>query len=186
MSSDTKSLDPPVAPRRTFLSTASLWTMAGGLVAGYGGLIAMALRYLYPTRQNQLGWRFVTTVRDLAIGESIDFTAPSGATVVVARKGKQPKAASFIALSNVCPHLGCHVHWEDQNKRFFCPCHNGTFDATGKATGGPPAMAKQHLRDFAVKVVNGLLFVEVPLEAVGKTPVAQRPVQLERQSTRRA
>ncbi|MCG3151392.1 MAG: Cytochrome b6-f complex iron-sulfur subunit [bacterium] len=41
-------------------------------------------------------------------------------------------------LSAVCTHLGCQVQWEAEQDRFFCPCHHGTFDASGARTSGPP------------------------------------------------
>jgi phenylpropionate dioxygenase-like ring-hydroxylating dioxygenase large terminal subunit len=53
------------------------------------------------------------------------------------------------------------VHWEAQNNRFFCPCHNGVFTPEGKATSGPPADAGQSLFRFPLKVENDLLFIEV-------------------------
>jgi Rieske Fe-S protein len=62
--------------------------------------------------------------------------------------------------------LGCQVHWEEKNDRFFCPCHNGAFDRTGVATEGPPALAKQTLKEFKLQVVNGLLFIEAPMTKV--------------------
>ncbi|MBI4577262.1 MAG: Rieske 2Fe-2S domain-containing protein, partial [Planctomycetes bacterium] len=70
----------------------------------------------------------------------------------------------FLALSSTCPHLGCRVHWEVQNRRFFCPCHNGSFDAAGRATGGPPAEAGQSLPRYALRLEGGLLFIELPVE----------------------
>jgi len=78
-----------------------------------------------------------------------------------------PAADEFVALSSVCPHLGCRVHWESQNRRYFCPCHNGEFDPQGKATGGPPAAAGQELPRYPVRVENGLVFLEMPLNSVG-------------------
>ena len=42
------------------------------------------------------------------------------------------------AISSICTHLGCHVHWDPQNKLFQCPCHGGQYDITGKVIGGPP------------------------------------------------
>jgi Rieske Fe-S protein len=77
---------------------------------------------------------------------------------------------SFVALSNVCPHLGCLVHWEAQNDRFFCPCHNGVFDPTGKATAGPPAAAGQFLPEYPLKIVDGSLYIEMSIETVRKLP----------------
>lgn len=160
--------------RRDFLSAATGVAMAGGLAAGYGTLAVMAGRFLYPTDDKSVGWRFVATVDQLKPGAAMTFVAPSGAPVVVARQGEGETAEDFIALSSVCPHLGCRVHWEAQNDRFFCPCHNGVFDPEGNATEGPPAQAKQRLKEFPVKVENGLLYIEAPLTSVGRS-VAQRP-----------
>lgn len=36
------------------------------------------------------------------------------------------------AFTTTCPHLGCSVNFEGPN--FVCPCHNGTFDLSGKRT----------------------------------------------------
>ncbi|MGH9357164.1 MAG: ubiquinol-cytochrome c reductase iron-sulfur subunit, partial [Terriglobia bacterium] len=30
---------------------------------------------------------------------------------------------SLVALSAVCPHLGCEISWSDKTDQFFCPCH---------------------------------------------------------------
>ena len=64
------------------------------------------------------------------------------------------------------------MHWEPQNERFFCPCHNGAFDASGKATEGPPATAKQELKQFPLRVENGLLYIEVPMETISRPETA--------------
>jgi Rieske Fe-S protein len=152
--------------RRGFLSKTSNAAMAGGLVAGYGTFAVMAGQFLYPSGPSAVGWQLVTTLDRLRVGESIDYTAPSGIQVVVARQGDGNGADDFIALSSVCPHLGCQVHWEAQNNRFLCPCHNGAFDAQGRATQGPPAKSKQRLVQFPIAVEGNLLFVEVPLTSV--------------------
>jgi len=155
------------ADRRGFLAQASSLAMAGGLAASYGTLGVMAARFLYPSGTASVGWRFVATTADLKLGDSMTFMAPSGAKVVVARLSEGDLVENFIALSSVCPHLGCQVHWEAHNNRFFCPCHNGVFDPEGNPLEGPPAQANQQLTRFPLKVENGLLFMEVPLEAVG-------------------
>jgi cytochrome b6-f complex iron-sulfur subunit len=145
--------------------------MTGGLVAGYGTLAGMAVGYLYPSGDPEetgaVGWQFVATVDELQPGDARDFTAPSGAKVVVARHGEGESDRDFIALSSVCPHLGCQVYWEPQNDRFFCPCHNGAFDREGNPTAGPPKSGNQPLTQFPVKVEQRLLFVEVPLRVLG-------------------
>lgn len=152
--------------RRKFVAAGSTVAMAGGLAAGYGTLGVIAGRFLYPDDNANAGWQFVAKANDFTVGEAIEYVAPNGAKVVIARQGDDEQPGSFVALSSVCPHLGCQVHWQPQNDRFFCPCHNGAFDAEGKATKGPPAKANQQLVRFHVKVEDGLLYVEVPLEPI--------------------
>lgn len=149
--------------RRTFLGAASTTAMGVGVAASYGTLGVIAGKYLYSPADAELTWQYVAVIEQMAVGDAIPFVAPSGIRVVVARQGAGAEPDDFIALSSVCPHLGCQVHWEQARERFFCPCHNGAFDRQGNATEGPPAKAHQKLLRFPLKVENGLLFVEVPL-----------------------
>ncbi len=150
--------------RRDLLTGASSLAMAGGLAAGYGTFAVLSARYLFPARPRELSWMFVVRVADLAPGSSLTYRAPTGETIAVARQGDSDAVESFVALSSTCPHLGCQVHWEPQHDRFFCPCHNGTFDPAGRGTGGPPGEAGQSLPRYALKIEEGLLYIEVPTE----------------------
>lgn len=45
----------------------------------------------------------------------------------------------LVAYSDVCTHLSCAVLYTPENQQFYCPCHEGHFDAyTGEVLGGPP------------------------------------------------
>ncbi|MBC8114152.1 MAG: Rieske 2Fe-2S domain-containing protein [Candidatus Saccharimonas sp.] len=45
----------------------------------------------------------------------------------------------IIAFNDTCTHLGCKVDYQAANKRFFCPCHQSTFDVDGiKQNKTPP------------------------------------------------
>lgn len=155
---------PPQTDRRSF-SLASL-AMAGGLAAGYGTMGYVAFEFLKPQRGGRRGWMFVKPLREFAIGATVRFRTPDGATVNITRRSGGNDAEAFKALSSVCPHLGCQVHWEPQQNRYFCPCHNGTFDPEGKGTGGPPGEAGQSLGTYDLRVDQGLLYIEVPLETL--------------------
>jgi Rieske Fe-S protein len=109
---------------------------------------------------------FVSDVAGFAPDSSLNYTAPSGATITIARNGSTDTVADFLALSSVCPHLGCQVHWEPQNQRFFCPCHNGVFTPEGKAIEGPPKDAGQSLSPYPLKIIRGLLYIEVDISDV--------------------
>ncbi|MFD1605398.1 FAD-dependent oxidoreductase [Flavobacterium artemisiae] len=52
------------------------------------------------------------------------------------------------AFSAVCPHLGCIVKWNDDEKTFDCPCHGSRFATDGTVTNGP---AKNDLNKIQVK-----------------------------------
>jgi nitrite reductase/ring-hydroxylating ferredoxin subunit len=159
-SSPAPATDAPVDRRSISLGGAA---MAGGLLAGYGMFAWIAARFLYPARDAAKGWLFVTRQQDVAVGASIRYRTPNGATVNITRRAAGDGADAFIALSSTCPHLGCQVHWQGDQNRYFCPCHNGTFDPDGKGTGGPPGDAGQSLPRYALKVEAGLLYIEVPM-----------------------
>jgi len=157
--------------RRDFLGSVSTLAMAGGLAAGYGTFFVMAGRFLYPDADPG-AWYFVARAQDIAPEGSIAYESPRGVRVVVRRRAeveadRELTAEDFAALSSVCPHLGCRVHWEPHNNRFFCPCHNGVFDPTGRATAGPPKAANQSLPRYPLRVEHGLLFIQMPTQVVG-------------------
>jgi cytochrome b6-f complex iron-sulfur subunit len=42
-----------------------------------------------------------------------------------------------FALSQKCPHLGCHVPYCESSGRFECPCHGSVYDLAGEYISGP-------------------------------------------------
>lgn len=63
---------------------------------------------------------------------------------------------NYVALSNICTHLGCRVRWISEEGRFFCPCHNAIFDAEGNVVSGPPP---RPLDRYEVKVEEDQIFI---------------------------
>jgi len=165
--------------RRRFLASGAVATgaMAGGLALGYGMFFRCAGQYLYPSEEGT-AWMFVTSVANLAPGQAFSFQSPMGVPVVITRRSREqgagstenvPSSGDFLALSSVCPHLGCRVHWEPQNERFFCPCHLGAFDPEGRPTAGPPLSANQSLPEYPLKVEGGLLYISMPIKPIDQT-----------------
>ena len=62
----------------------------------------------------------------------------------------------FIAMSNICTHLGCRVRWIADKEQFLSPCHNGIFDKLGNVVSGPPP---RPLDRYPVKVENGQILI---------------------------
>lgn len=69
---------------------------------------------------------------------------------------RRPTADKIIALSAVCPHLGCAVGWDTGAKNFLCPCHDSRFEADGPRMTGP---AERGLDPLPVEVKDGRLQV---------------------------
>lgn len=78
---------------------------------------------------------------------------------------RRTKENEVIAISAGCSHLGCIVTWDEDQKIFKCPCHEGRFDADGKVISGPPPdLLKRH----KARIDNGKLFLATePVPYVG-------------------
>jgi cytochrome b6-f complex iron-sulfur subunit len=140
--------------RRGFLGSVLMWT---GVAAGYGLGAAHFLRYLLPmgtkVRYREL---YVGRLDALEPGRSRTVKTPSGETFVMARTPDGVRV-----LSDVCPHLGCRVHFDRPSNQFLCPCHQGVFDAEGHAVSGPPAEAGQDLTRLDTVIRGTSIFVLV-------------------------
>jgi Rieske Fe-S protein len=40
-------------------------------------------------------------------------------------------------FSGLCPHLGCLLQWNPEDKEWNCPCHGSCFDKQGQNIAGP-------------------------------------------------
>lgn len=59
------------------------------------------------------------------------------------------RKAGIECISLKCSHLGCLVKYNEAEKKFKCPCHDGWFDEHGINKGGPPPAPLTKL-DFKV------------------------------------
>jgi len=166
----------PLRERRDLLARILNLGLVGALAAACGTFAAYAARFLYPAPPARRAWTYVARLDQIAAGKSLRWTAPTGQTINVTRLGAGASAADFIALSSVCPHLGCQVHWEAHHDRYFCPCHNGTFGPEGQPTGGPPKEGNTPLPRYPLEVRGQLVFIEVPTDALVARPGRTRTV----------
>jgi Rieske Fe-S protein len=69
---------------------------------------------------------------------------------------KRDEEDEVIAISATCSHLGCIVTWEEDQKIFKCPCHDGRFDGEGRVISGPPPGP---LRRHKAKIEDGTILL---------------------------
>lgn len=78
----------------------------------------------------------------LGIPEETAKEIPAGHGGVVLLDGEKvgvykDKTGKLYAVDVRCPHLGCQVEWNPDEKSWDCPCHGSRFDAYGKLISGP-------------------------------------------------
>ncbi len=87
------------------------------------------------------------------MGQSLAFNYPAEHdTCLLVKTGKD----NFVAFDQRCTHLSCAVVPDPGKMRFFCPCHNGSFDLeTGKPLAGPP---RRPLARINLEIVNDTIY----------------------------
>lgn len=150
--------------RRQFLSAATLG-IAGLIsalfaVPAVAYLIAPALR-----RLQQENWIPLGSTSKVEVGTPTLFKATveqeTGWIVNEQEVGVYvltENGRDYVAMSNVCTHLGCRIRWIEDQEQFFCPCHNGVFSKEGAVVAGPPP---RPLDRYETKVEDGQIYIQV-------------------------
>jgi menaquinol-cytochrome c reductase iron-sulfur subunit len=156
--------EPNELSRRNFMQTA-IWGL-GGLI-GIGYIVPAAVYVVGPSLKGQQNetWIRLGPTSKVELGTPTLFTfsvqtqtgwienTQEVSVYVLTTDGR-----TYIAMSNICTHLGCRVRWIAEQDEFFCPCHNGQFDLNGNVIGGPPP---RPLDRYDVKVENDQLYILV-------------------------
>jgi Rieske Fe-S protein len=100
-------------------------------------------------------WHFVTTLANLRQG-AVRFTSNAIVGYVVRIED------SIVALSAACTHMGCIVQWQDNDRRFHCPCHNALFAESGAYVNTRYRYELPPLPSLNTKIEDGKVYVEVP------------------------
>lgn len=118
----------------------------------FAGITAMGIRFITPNRKEVYRRIFTVSLDELPVNSSRQFQDIQGRDLVIVRTGEN----TVRALSTVCTHLGCTVYWQQDKKVFYCPCHQGLFDESGKVISGPPP---RPLDSYQVEVEDRNVFI---------------------------
>jgi Rieske Fe-S protein len=117
--------------RRQFLNT----LFGGSLLAFFSGTFFPLAKFAFPTLGKE---------PDFVVLDNKDFVnIPKNSAKAFAWGGVlglylKKEDGSVAALKGVCTHMECNVDYKPAEKKFYCACHKGWFDETGKNIAGPP------------------------------------------------
>jgi len=139
--------------RRGFVKVA-----VGGMTCVYAGAIAYPVyEYLNTPVEQSIAEAAIKEV-DLKLS---DVPPPGQSTMFMF--GPHPAMlihfadGTLVALSAVCTHLGCTLHYNPPAPRIVCPCHGGQYDPhTGQNLAGPPP---EPLKKYVVTTGKGKVTV---------------------------
>lgn len=60
------------------------------------------------------------------------------------------EAGNIHAVDPVCPHMKCHVNWNDLEKTWDCPCHGSRFAVNGEVLTGPATKGLEVIQPEAI------------------------------------
>ncbi len=66
-------------------------------------------------------------------------------------------STKVTVFSPFCPDMSCRYHWDNDSKKFVCPCDASVYSITGKVISGP---SPRPLDTLPWKIKDGKLFIE--------------------------
>jgi len=140
----------PKQTRREFLTKFGVF---GAFLIGITAFARNLYLFFSPNKKGKKYHKYlVGKVDDIPVGKAKEIMIQKKPVFVIHLED------GFKVFSGICTHLGCIVKWEENKNRFYCPCHKGIFDKTGKVIGGPPP---KPLDEFTVEMDGNLVFVQV-------------------------
>ncbi len=125
----------------------------GVIALGIGSFLKNIFFYISPETKEKTYHKYLVGKKDQILPGKAKEISIQGKPVFVVNQGTE-----FKVFSGVCTHLGCIIKWEENNDRFFCPCHQGIFDKTGRVVSGPPPTP---LAEFPVVEDGNLVYIQV-------------------------
>lgn len=98
--------------------------------------------------KDRLTLRRIEDVSEVPVGEG-EVVRLRGERVAIYRE----ESGRVHAVSPVCTHAYCIVHWNPGEKTWDCPCHGGRYSPDGQVLEGPPVkgLERVKLEDLASK-----------------------------------
>ena len=94
---------------------------------------------MYSERESECLKREETAAKELGIEAEFttDTELPRMGYESIRQKARKDETGNVYLVSAICPHLGCELEWNPEEKSWDCPCHGSRFDYKGKLLDGP-------------------------------------------------
>lgn len=137
--------------RRQFLNG----LLGGSLGALAASLLNPVIRFIFPPYKepDQVILPFAD-YSDLEPNKARQF--PWGNKPGLLKRSENGSLEAFVA---VCTHLDCNVTYREEDRKFFCACHDGWYDENGVNIAGPPPSP---LRKLEVEISGEDLIITRP------------------------
>jgi menaquinol-cytochrome c reductase iron-sulfur subunit len=152
--------------RRTFY--VSFINLLGALVTAAIAVPAALYLAIRPKTADDSNWIEVTDFSQLKVNTPVevlyDHKRVDGWETVAEKSSAwvvRTEDHNVVAYKPACTHLACAYHWENQGKKFLCPCHGSEFSVDGKVLAGP---APRPLDRFLTKVEGGKVLIGSQVE----------------------
>ncbi len=161
----TEELAPEAAPTAQSRRKVLGWLLTGINLAVGAALAVPAVKFVVSPlgRRSKETWVDVLAESDLQVGQTREVTyslTVQDGYHIVDRKYTvylHRDANGVKCFDPACTHLGCRIKYQDDQKRYFCPCHGGVFYEDGSHAAGPPPRG---LYEYKYKVEDGHLWIK--------------------------
>jgi len=117
--------------RRQFLNT----LFGGSLLVFFSGAIYTLLKFAFPTlgKEPEFVVLYKNEFVNLAPNSTKSFAWGGVLGIFLKRED-----GTMAAFKGVCTHMECNVAYRQEEKKFYCACHQGWFNDQGVNIEGPP------------------------------------------------
>lgn len=139
--------------RRDFISWVGLGWIASSLPVAIAACSSQTATPEPKSSVSEDGQKIGTVAELDKTGQLLVNDSPVGTVLLVGKS----QSANLIAVNPTCTHKGCTVTWNDQGKKFACPCHGSEFASDGKVLKG---RADKPLKTYAAKIEGDAVVVK--------------------------
>jgi len=113
------------------------WGMTNGVVAAKllsDLILNKENEYIEVFNPNRINFANIINLPNILFSQTKSFFEPK---LIKNKSWYKDKNGKDHVIHNKCPHFGCSLIFNEEEKTWDCPCHSSRFDIDGKCIKGP-------------------------------------------------